>query len=441
MCERIRGVRDWRKPIPTKAAGFVPINYLKISSTDIRPSDRSPFPTKEVVMIALRNTKKDIGLAPMEGVTELPVRLWFALVGSADFTWTPFLRVTDTFPARIPVHFAPELNILKEVVPFPVIPQLMGSRVEDFVRAAEMLLTEAPFVDLNCGCPSPTVVGSRAGSSLLERVDFFAGFVSEAVRRLGPSKVSVKMRTGFHDSSEIFSLIESIRNLPLAQLTVHGRTRPQRYTGFSDWALMDRAIMDLAIPVVGSGDICDFRTFTERNLESANRFILGRGALRNPWVFQEIKAEANGTVPTLAPILPAMIAFGLLQDLGLKSMDLVLDWALAGGAAQPAGVDGDQWHKAIATLRRMRGDSAMTSTDIEVTPRAFARIKMLWNYLRSSLPEGFMEPSLLRTKSLAEMLSSIKTVAIREGLKGDLWPLRYRPECDWMYSGQGRGGS
>ena len=371
----------------------------------------------------------------MEGVTDLAVRLWFALTSPGDFSWTPFLRVTDTFPAKIPDDYAPELTILKQALPVPVIPQLMGSRVEDFVRTAELLLPYAPFVDLNCGCPSPTVVGSRAGSSLLEKTDLFARFVSEAVHRLGPGRVSVKMRTGFHAPSEIFGLIKSIQGLPLAQLTVHGRTRPQRYTGLADWSLMREATAQLPFTVVGSGDICDLGSLSDRDSPEISRFIVGRGALRNPWIFEELKTGSKVS----APVVPALVAFGLLQHLGLWDRNQLMTWALEGGALHPAKTDIAAWNRVIIALLKARGDGVTPVGEIEILPRAFARVKMLWNYLRGSLPEAFMEPAILRTKSLPDMLRGIAAIAASEDLTSDLWPLSYNPKWDWMYSGQSRG--
>ena len=178
------------------------------------------------------------GLAPMEGVTDFAFRLWISLCGAPDFAWTPFLRFTDTFPFKIPELFVPELDFPGRITPFKVIPQLMGPEVKDFIRVAEMLLPKCEFVDLNCGCPSPTVTGNGSGSSLLKTVERFYGYVEKAVQELGPNRVSVKMRTGYNSEEECVTLVTAIAALPLAQLTIHGRSRVDRYKGKANWRLI-----------------------------------------------------------------------------------------------------------------------------------------------------------------------------------------------------------
>lgn len=371
------------------------------------------------------------GLAPMEGVTDIAVRLWFALTCPPDFVWTPFLRVTDTYPAgKIPNVFIPEQTVLRGALPFSVIPQLMGSRAEDFSRVAATLLDDVPFVDLNCGCPSPTVVGSRAGSSLLERVDLFHSFVDSVVRACGPRRVSVKMRTGYHDASEFEVLVDSIRGLPLAQLAVHGRTRPQRYTGQSDWEKVRCASERTTVPVVGSGDIVQ-RSSLQEFLTRAPKIrtvIAGRGALRNPWIFSSI---------THVPLLEPLIVFGLLQHLGLYVPDKLLSWAANGHASVAAGNDLDRWNRAIAQLQQVSGLSGKNGA-VDIDPRAFARVKMLWNYFRSSLPDAFMEPTIMRAKSLPLFLEHLTAICLSSDLDAKVIPLRYRPDLDWLYGGQGK---
>lgn len=372
-----------------------------------------------------------LGLAPMEGVTDLAVRLWFALTSPPDFVWTPFLRVTDTYPAgKVPDVFIPEQTILRGAVPFSVIPQLMGSRPEDFSRVAAVLLNDASFVDLNCGCPSPTVVGSRAGSSLLERVDLFHAFVETVVRDCGPARVSVKMRTGFHDASEFSTLVDSIHGMPLAQLAIHGRTRPQRYTGQSDWEKIRFASERTSIPVVGSGDVVHRESAHDhlRRAPKVQTVIVGRGALRNPWLFGSIE-----TIPLFEPL----IAFGLIQQLGLFQPDKLLSWGAAGHASVAAGNDLDRWNQAILRLKRA-SDISDQSRVFDIDPRAFARVKMLWNYLRSSLPDVFMEPTIMRAKSLPHFLEHLATICRSSELDAKLIPLRYRRDLDWMYAGQGK---
>ena len=369
------------------------------------------------------------GLAPMEGVTDFATRLWFQLIGGMDFTWTPFLRVTDTFPSKLPDSFAPEVTQLRGLFKAPLIFQVMGSRPDDIVRTADILGDRVDFIDLNCGCPSPTVVGSRAGSSLLERVEFFSSFIESVVKRLGPGRLSVKMRTGFHSRNEFPELLGAIKGHPLRQLTVHGRTRPERYTGLASWELIEMAAKSCIFPVIGSGDICDKETLLSRNeiSPSVGGVIIGRGALRNPWIF---------TDQTEAPVLMALVAFIALQELGLSSGDKLVQLAEK-TAGRQLSHEGEFWG-IVQSVAELLGQNPQTPADLVVSSRALSRGKMLWNYLRSSLPNPFMAPAVMRSSTLSDFILGIEGIVRQNEMNSASLELRYHRELDWMYSGAGR---
>lgn len=374
--------------------------------------------------------KNSRGLAPMEGVTDFPTRFWFRMIGGMDFLWTPFLRVTDSFPKTFPQAFAPEHFTLKGRFNTPTIIQVMGSRPDDVVRTAECLGDRVDFIDLNCGCPSPTVVGSRAGSSLLEHVDFFSSFIESVVQRLGPGRLSVKLRTGFHNESELEAILNSIENTPLRHITVHGRTRPQRYKGHANWSLIEMASRICSVPVIGSGDICDDAGFSKRLNEGSgvHAVVVGRGALRNPWVFSG-KREA--------PVSLAWLFFVVLQDVYLESPDLLVRW-VADSSIEQLSTPEDFWQATVDLLKRC-GRWAATPQDFTCSPRALARGKMLWGYLRSSLPQAFMNPLIMRAKSVSELLLAVHEISRQLDMEPDNLPLLYDADRDWIYSGEGRG--
>jgi tRNA-dihydrouridine synthase len=378
-----------------------------------------------------RSIKRRMGLAPMEGVTDFATRLWFQIVGGMDFTWTPFLRVTDTFPLKYTPDFAPELDELKGAFRAPLILQVMGSKPEDIIRTHDLYGDRIEFIDLNCGCPSPTVVGSRAGSSLLERREFFENFITFVCRRVGAQRLSVKMRTGFHDASEFPDLLSCIADLPLRHLTVHGRTRPQKYKGFADWDLIRLAASRCGYAVVGSGDLSSLSAVHEVSQTSKNvsGFIIGRGALRNPWIFSGDSA---------APVLMAFVAFVLLQDLQLERFAGVVDFAYKNAMRFPAGINQDVWSEILELISKERGKTGENWRTSEVSPRALSRGKMLWNYLRTSLPEPFMDPTLMRVKTLATMIEAIEIIARNHHFDIASLPITHQSHHDWMFSGEGK---
>ena len=368
----------------------------------------------------------------MEGVTDFATRLWFQWVGGMDFTWTPFLRVTDTFPLKYPEFFAPELDRLKGLLPAPLTLQVMGSRPEDVVRTHDLMGDRVEFLDLNCGCPSPTVVGSRAGSSLLERADIFGAFIEFITKRVGPGRLSVKMRTGFHTATEFPTLLAAIAGQPLRHLTIHGRTRPARYTGRADWNLVRLASEQVAYPVIGSGDLCDKAQIHGAKLESPKipAVIVGRGALRNPWIF-------NGALT--APVVSALVAFVVLQDTQFESLEFLTSFAAQAKDVDCGRMGATDFERQALKLMKARGQTFMRLSDIEVSPRALSRGKMLWNDLRTSLPDAYMEPLLMRSTSLPSLIQGIEDIARQQGDDTASLSLLHKPALDWMFSGEGRG--
>lgn len=369
------------------------------------------------------------GLAPMEGVTDFPTRVWFRYIGGMDFMWTPFLRVTDTYPASLPERFCPEFSELRGRFKVPTLLQVMGSDPDDVIRTHNLAAHVADFIDLNCGCPSPTVVGNRAGSSLLEKADFFGAFIEKIVTNVGPGRLSVKMRTGFHSDEEFDSLLSVVKGFPLRHLTVHGRTRKQRYTGAANWGLIRQAAEQCPFPVIGSGDICDFNS--DRHLSMSNTgihaVIIGRGALRNPWIF---------VARSRAPVLSALLLFVVLQDLFLDDAARFIG-CVADQSDDRLETGDDFWRLTTIFLNRV-GRKPLSPLDVQCSPRALSRGKMIWNYMRSSLPSVYMDPRIMRAGSLRDLLSSIVEISRQSGLNPDNLPIWYQENHDWMYSGQGR---
>ena len=379
------------------------------------------------------------GLAPMEGVTDFPARIWFCQTARPDFLWTPFLRVTDTFPGKtIPPLYCPEL---KGGGPVRVIPQLMATNAGDFVRAAELILSEHgakstasdPFwVDLNCGCPSPVVVGGRAGSALLQDLDAMGRILDDAVTRLGAGRFSVKIRTGFASSDEFPAILAMLANRRLAQVAVHGRTRPERYLGHARRDLIQLAAENLAgIPVVGSGDICDLGTAHVATVAApdVHAWIIGRGALRNPWIFDELRTGKSVTIPVQV-ITAAVQSFAWLHELYWNDGPQLLRLWNDGAFEDCAGIDPDRWHRLLERISVPGGAPGR---------RACARTKMIWNYFRSSLPQGMRAGEILRATRLEDLVGAIEDLA--RSLQLTEFNLIYDSTWDWVYNGAGRLGA
>lgn len=376
----------------------------------------------------------------MEGVTDFATRLWFSFASAPTFQSTPFLRVTEHFPfKRVDALYAPELMVLKGWQRYQLIPQVMTGSVDDFCRIAERLLDYTDYVDLNCGCPAPTVVGNGAGSAMLKEADKFHTYVRSLGTKLGPGKLSVKMRLGFHDEREFAALFAGIAQLPLAQLQIHGRTRADRYTGRSRWEPIGSAARAASYPVVASGDINQASDLNDRlrQFPQIKKVMIGRGALRNPWIFAAIR-EQQPIQLDRATITTALETFALLQNLQLTDPATLLALAERLAIAPVCGTDLDRWLYVLAHVVSSHG--VLDTNEVTFHPHTLGRTKMLWNSWRSSLPLAAFAPEVFRSKSLGDFLAAISQVLA--AVCGDeKIGLEYRQEWDWLYAGEKRNGA
>ena len=376
----------------------------------------------------------------MEGVTNFPMRLWFWLTSAPATLATPFLRATATFPHKdIPETFAPELFQLRERTPYRLVPQVMASEASDFIRSAALFTNEFPHIELNAGCPSPNCVGKGAGSSLLADPDDFARMIETISAAVGPNKFAVKMRTGFHSNDEFPGILAALKNIGIKRLTVHGRNRPQGYKGRADWQLISLAAERFSFPVFASGDITGFEKLRDYNARHANisGVIVGRGALRNPWIFEELRTEQHVSVDR-ETVLYALASFALLQNLSVTNFQTLIGLALDGLFEKPCLSNAKAWAEvyealSIATFQRKLDFSDKNfAEDFAVERKTAGRLKLVWNYLRSSLPESFFEPRVLRSVSAGALLQNIAQ------LFKDSSPavLSYNADLDWIYNGE-----
>lgn len=239
----------------------------------------------------LTGTTPVLALAPMQDVTDLPFWTLMARYGGADVYYTEYFRVhaTSTLEKWITE------SITKNPTGRPAIAQMIGNDIPSLVRSAKQL-QRLPIVavDLNLGCPAPVVYRKCAGGGLLrepQRVDSILGALRDAVK----VKFTVKTRIGF-DSPEVFEELLPIfarHNIDL--LTVHGRTVKEMYRSEVHYDFIARAAAELPCPVLANGNIYSAEKATEvLQLTGAKGLMIGRGAIRNPWLFQQIRQHQRG---------------------------------------------------------------------------------------------------------------------------------------------------
>lgn len=181
----------------------------------------------------------------------------------------------------------------------PVSIQIFGGDPEKMAAAAQIVESMgADVVDVNMGCPVPKIAKHNAGCSLMREPEHAASVV-KAMARAVKIPVTVKMRAGW-DASEVNApdLARRMEDVGAAAVSVHGRTAAQSYSGFSDWDLIARVAAGLSIPVFGSGDCVEPSQLVDRlRGGSVAGVLVGRGALRNPWIFQQARDLAEGRQP------------------------------------------------------------------------------------------------------------------------------------------------
>ncbi len=181
----------------------------------------------------------------------------------------------------------------------PVSIQIFGGDPEKMAAAAQIVEgMGADIVDVNMGCPVPKIAKHNAGCSLM-REPAHAADVVRAMSRAVRIPVTVKMRAGW-DANEINApdLARRMEDAGAAAVAVHGRTAAQSYSGQSDWDLIAVVASDISIPVFGSGDCVDPEQIVQRLRGSrVGGILVGRGALRNPWIFEQAADLAAGRTP------------------------------------------------------------------------------------------------------------------------------------------------
>jgi tRNA-dihydrouridine synthase len=198
----------------------------------------------------------------------------------------------------IPTVSAERINpkLLKDVLPennsgLPLIPQVIGNKADDFVQM-NIALHDLGYneVNWNMGCPHKPIRRKRRGSGLLPYPDTVDAILDQVCER-SPVKISVKVRLGVSEKSELMAMIPVLNKYPLSEVIVHPRTAEQMYDGEVDLDAFEEAFQMLERPVCYNGDINNLAFFNavQERFPTLTRFMLGRGLLANPFLCEEIK--------------------------------------------------------------------------------------------------------------------------------------------------------
>ena len=223
-------------------------------------------------------------LAPMAGVTNAPFRLIARECGSG-------LTTSEEMDAASLLTGHPHADAIAAYYPEerPLAMQLLGKDPDLLARAADRCQTlGADIVDLNMGCPMPKITGKGKGAALMRDVAASA-LILRALRKAVSVPLTVKIRGGWDDEHlnavEVAQMAESEG---VDALTVHPRTRSQRFTGKAPWTIIGEVVRAVSIPVTGNGDVGAMAEARRMMAETGCASVMiGRGALGSPWIFDE----------------------------------------------------------------------------------------------------------------------------------------------------------
>lgn len=239
-------------------------------------------------------------LAPMQDVTDLAFMRVIARCGAPDYFVTEFFRVH--------AQSRPEKHILRSIdentTGRPIFAQLIGEDAPLLIRTVEELLRHpVAGIDLNLGCPAPKVYKKNVGGGLL-REPKKIGEILAALRAAVPGLLTVKMRIGFEDTRHYEEILDLINTHRIDMLSVHGRTVRELYRSEVHYDEIARAVARVRCPVLANGNIVTAAKATAVVAETrAAGVMIGRHAIRNPWIFRQCREHFSGR-----PVTPVTLA-------------------------------------------------------------------------------------------------------------------------------------
>lgn len=236
-------------------------------------------------------------LAPMQDITHLGFMRLVARYGAPDYYFTEYFRVHEH--SRLERHIL--RSIMEQDTGRPVFAQLIGNDPEAMVRAARQL-QDYPIagVDLNLGCPAPKVYKKGAGGGLLRDLPTIDRLLA-ALREACPGRLTVKTRIGFENGAGFGELLETLARHRIDLLSVHARTVREMYRGEPHYAFIRQAVETMPCPVLANGNLTSARkAVAVLRSTGAHGVMIGRAAIRNPWIFAQIRSLL--APPDVAPL-------------------------------------------------------------------------------------------------------------------------------------------
>jgi len=249
-------------------------------------------------------------LAPMEGLADNLLRGVLTAIGGYDWAICEFIRVSGSvLPVRTYERICPELlTASRTAAGTPMRVQLLGSDPYFMGENARRLVTLKPAgIDLNFGCPAPTVNRHRGGAALLGEPELLNS-IARAVRAVVPVEVpfTAKMRLGIDDTSLAVDCAQALADGGIDELIVHGRTKADGYRPPARWAWIDKVRAAVDIPLIANGEVWTAEDFVRCQQETGCADImLGRGAIADPLLARRVRGDETGGWEEVIPGIAA----------------------------------------------------------------------------------------------------------------------------------------
>ena len=299
------------------------------SKIDLLKSRRKP------VQLGRVNFDSPLLLAPMSSIGTAPYRLLMEDLGAGG-TVSELISCHGINYKNIRTREMLRIDPLEKNVGI----QLFGESPEAMAQAAIVAEEFKPkFIDINMGCPVKKVVGTGAGSSLLKDPSTLWKLFS-SMRKAINVPLTIKIRIGWdHDSINAMEVIHIAKEEGIEFVAVHGRTRAQQYTGKADWKLLEYLGEKAPLDIIGNGDLHTVNFVREKMKTShCSAMMLGRGPLRNPFLFlepyiqsdEEIHFTAEDHYEVLKRLVEYSRAYAYTEQILLVSIRKHLIWMAAG---------------------------------------------------------------------------------------------------------------
>ena len=232
-------------------------------------------------MVGIIGLESNVFLAPMAGITDLPMRKIVHSKGKGNL-YSEMVAI-NAIQYKNPKSY--RIADVREEE-YPVIVQLVGNDENLFAETAKLVADLGAYsLDINMGCPVKKIVNNSSGSYLMKDMTRAAKIIEKTVKATN-LKVSVKFRKGWDNNSvNAVEFAKMCENCGAAYVTVHGRTKAQMYSGKADWEIIKKVKNAVKIPVVGNGDVTSPELAKEMMAYTgADGVMIARGALGNPWL-------------------------------------------------------------------------------------------------------------------------------------------------------------